>query len=200
MTLGTMTLMKWVYDEPKALHRLLDIITDVIIDMIKKLQSASEGKLCPDQCGCLPYGFALCSEVRHLISANVYNEFESPYLRKIGRECGTYMLHSCGTWERMLPIDIQDKNLMMVHFQTKEMDLKKVYDLTKGNISLCVGQSINLGEKYLWPNESSFYRYLMTAFPAPVPLAFTIGNIESYLAVQDELKGGTLGMFQWSPE
>jgi hypothetical protein len=195
--LGTMQLMHWIYDEPSALHRLLAIITEVLIGIILKLQASAGGRLCPDHCVCLPSGFALCSEVRHLISLDMYKEFESPYLRKIGRECGKYMLHSCGTWERTLSTDMQDENLMMVHFQTKEMNLAKVYDYTKGNLSLYVGPSVNLGDEYIWPDEASFYRHLIAAFPVPIPLSFSIGDIDSYLTVQEELGGGPSGMFNW---
>lgn len=197
--LGTMRLMEWIYEEPEALHRLIEKITNVLIDIIKKLQAASGGKLCPDCSSCLPYGFALCSEVRHLISTEVYNEFESPYLRKIGRECGSYMFHSCGTWERMLEIDTADPNLMLINFQSKEMDLEKVYEITRGNLSLGIGISVSLAEKYLWPDDASFFRHLMTVFPEPVPIEFGIKDIEGYLAVQTEMKGGTSGMFRWKP-
>ena len=164
LILGTMRLMQWIYDEPKALHELLEQITDMLVVIIHKLQKVTEGALCPDHCWCLPRGFALCSEVRHLISASMYEEFESPYLRRIGRQCGPYMIHSCGTWERMLPVDIKDENLIMINFQTKEMNLKKVYDYTQGKLSLYVGESINLGDQYTWPCETDFYRYFDVCF------------------------------------
>ena len=195
--LGTMKLMQWIYDEPRALHELLEQITNVMIEIIHKLQKAAGGELCPDHCGCLPRGFNLCSEVRSLLSASMFEEFEAPYLRRIGRQCGPYMIHSCGTWERTLPIDMQDENLMMVNFQTKEMNLKTVYEYTQGKLSMYVGESINLGERYLWPSETDFYRYLMSAFPAEVPLSFTIKDMNCYLQAQEELNGGTAGMFHW---
>jgi hypothetical protein len=195
--LGTMLLMQWIYDEPKALHELLEQITEMIISIVHRLQEAAGGELCPDHCTCLPHGFALCSEVRSLLSAGMYEEFESPYLRRIGQKCGPYMIHSCGTWERVLPIDMKDENLMMVNFQTKEMDLEKVFEYTQGKLSLYVGESINLGERFLWPRETDFYRYLMSAFPKMVPLSFSIKNMDSYLQAQQELQGGTEGMFKW---
>jgi hypothetical protein len=195
--LGSMQLMRWLHDEPQALHQLLEQITDIMIEIIHALQQAAGGALCPDHCICLPRGFALCSEVRSLLSATMYEEFESPYLRRIGQECGRYMIHSCGTWERTLPVDIKDENLMMVNFQTKEMNLRKVYDYTQGKLSLYVGESINLGDQYLWPCETDFYRHLMTAFPKAVPLSFTIKNAQNYLQAQEELGGSTAGMFLW---
>jgi hypothetical protein len=197
LVLGTMQLMHWIYDEPAALHEFLEIITDVLIDVVHRLQNATGGALCPDHCWCLPHGFALCSEVRSLLSVSMFEEFEAPCLRRIGRECGPYMIHSCGTWERTLPIDMQDENLVLVNFQTKEMNLEKVYAYTQGRLSLYVGESINLGDRYLWPCETDFYRYLMTAFPEEVPLSFSIKDMYGYLQAQEETGGGTAGMFRW---
>ena len=193
--LGTMRLMEWIIQQPAALHRLLDIVTDVLIDVIGKLRQAVGGKLCPDHCVCLDRGFALCSEVRTLISTDAYAEFEEPYLRRIGNVFGQYMIHSCGAWERTLPLDMQDENLMMVNFQTREMDLKKVYEYTKGSLSLCVGRSVNLDERYTWPDEYSFYRHLMLSFTAPVPIAFMISDLEGYHKALEETNGGPSGMF-----
>jgi len=195
--LGTMQLMHWIYDEPEALHELLEQITRIIIDVVIRLNSKTDGTICPDHGSCLPRGFALCSEVRSLLSVSMYEEFESPYLRRIGKACGPYMIHSCGTWERMLPVDIKDENLVMVNFQTKEMNLKKVYDYTQGQLSLYVGESINLGDQYTWPCETDFYRHLMSAFPEAVPLSFSIKDMDKYLQAQEELHGGTAGMFRW---
>jgi hypothetical protein len=195
--LGTMKLMQWIYDEPKALHELLEQITEIIIETITRLQTAAGGTLCPDHCTCLPCGYTINSEIRSLISLSMYNEFESPYLRRISKACGPYMIHSCGTWEQMLPVDMQDDNLVLIHFQTKEMDLKKVYDHTHGKLSMYVGESINLSDKYLWPCEADFYRYMMCAFPEVVPLSFSIKDMDSYLQVEEKCQGGTDGMFHW---
>jgi hypothetical protein len=63
-----------------------------------------------------------------------------------------------------------------------------------------VRRSFNLGDKYLFPDEVSFYRHLMLSFTEPVPLCFVIQDLEGYLAEQEELKGGPAGMFKWQPD
>lgn len=197
--LGTMRLMEWVYEEPQALHKLLDIITEILISIIKALQKVTEGNLAPDHGNCLKSGFALCSEVRHLISAEIYNEFEAPYLRRIGQVCGKYVIHSCGTWERTLKTDMSDPNLMMVHFQCKEMDLGKVYEITGGRLSLSAASSINLDERYTWPDEKSFFTYVMSVLPEPIPLLLRINDISQFLEALKETGGGTSRMFDRQP-
>jgi hypothetical protein len=79
------------------------------------------------------------------------------------------------------------------------MDLAKVYEITKGNLSLCVGLSSNLDERYTWPDEKSFYQYVMSVLPEPVPLQIRIGEVSQYLEAQKETGGGASRMFDWQP-
>lgn len=197
--LGTMKLMEWIYDEPDTLHRLLFMITDNLISTIWKLQAAVEECLCPDHSFCITKGFALCSEIRSLISSEAYNEFEAPYLKQIGEACGPFMIHSCGTWERTLNSVLENTKIMMINFQIKEMDIQKIITITKGNLSMKIGRSINLGEKYTWKDAASFFRHVIKNLPEVVPLEMDINtdDINTFINVQSELHGGKSGMFKW---
>ena len=128
-----------------------------------------------------------------MLSKEMYDEFEAPYLRKIGRACGPYMYHSCGTFERVLETDIRDPNLMMINFQTKEMNLKTVYAITKGNLPLSVGRSIDLDERYLFPDAKAFYTHLFTEFSEPVAVETIVYEVEPFLEAFAENGGGGLG-------
>jgi hypothetical protein len=172
--LGSMRLMTWIYDEPAALHQLLDRITDTIIDIIEKLKAATGGRICPEVDYCLDRGYGLCSEVRHLISAEAHAEFEAPYLRRISRACGLYAIHSCGTWERTIPALLADENLMLLNFQCREMDLPQVYSLTRGKVSISVKKSVDLDSRYTWENEQDFLAYAYSAIPEPIPVEIGI--------------------------
>jgi len=191
--MGTMRLMEWLYDYPQSVHALLRIITDQLIKLILSMKEAVNGNICPECSTCLPCGYSFCSEVRHFISKDAYDEFEAPYLRQISETCGLYAYHSCGTFERMLEIDMKDENLMYINFQTKEMDLKKVYELTGGRLSLAVGRSINLHERYIFPDAYSFYTHLFTEFPGPAPVEVSVNEIEAFLKALEATKGGLLG-------
>jgi hypothetical protein len=195
--LGTMRLMEWFYDEPAALHKLLKMITDTLIEFIKEFQNIVGGDYAPEGSSCLPGGFSLCSEVRSLISAEIYEEFEAPYLRQIGKECGIYMIHSCGTWERALPSVMQDPNIVLVNFQCKEMDLKKVIEITKGKLSLSIGISQNLGDKYTWPDRKSFYKYVITNLNESIPCEIIIDNLGDWIEAKNELGEKFAGMFKF---
>ena len=183
--LGSMRLMEWVYDEPKALHKLLQMITDVLITIIHRLQKATGNRLCPDSSFCMDTGYGLCSETRDLMSMESVREYESYYLRQIGDACGPYVFHGCGSWERTLPDVIADPNLMMINFQSKEMDLEKVRDLTNGKVSLSIGLSTGLDDRYIWPDEASFIKHLVSVFTQPVPIELAL-TFEGCLSLKTE--------------
>lgn len=193
LALGSQRMMEWMYDEPEALHKFLGIATEKIISFINLFKRFVDGNNSPDIQSCLTGCFNLHSESRHMLSAEAYAEYEAPYLRRIGAACGPYGYHSCGTFERVMETDMQDPNLVIANFQTKEMDLKKVYDITKGRLSLSVGRSINLHERYLWPDEKSFYKHLLTVFPGPVPIETHVQDAEAFLQAYKETGGGALG-------
>ena len=201
--LGTTRLMEWTYAEPRALKGLLKIITGVLVETLRRLQAAADGQLCPEVSGCLPRGFGLCSEVRALISAEQYAEFEAPYLRQLGAACGPYAIHGCGTWERTLPALLEDHNVMLINFQCREMDLRKVCALGGGRLSLSIGRSVELGEKYTWPDAASFYQYVISTLSEPMPVELLVydNNLHdaTFLAVQQQLQGGPSRMFCWRP-
>ena len=103
-----------------------------------------------------------------------YNEFEAPYLKRIGQACGKFTIHSCGTWERMLESVMNDSNVMLVEFQCKEMDLVKVWSITNGRLPLKVNRSKDLDERYVWDSSELFYRYVMDTLPVAIPLEMDI--------------------------
>lgn len=194
--LGTMRLMEWIYDEPKALCKLLQMITEVLIKVIKKIQEAVSGRLCPEDTYCIDRGYGFASEVRSLISSDAHREFEAPYLRQIGEECGEYTIHSCGSWERAIPSLVEDNNVMMINFQSREMDLRKVCELTKGKISISVQKSMDLDERYIWEDDMSFYKYVAASVPNPVPIEIRIDDIPAYYEFLKSYKQESFNIFK----
>ena len=168
--LGTMGLMEWMYGEPKALGRLLEKITDVIVRMIRALRDAAGGELYPETFYCMRGGFTLCSECRSLLSLEHYEQFEAPYLRRIGEEVGDYGIHSCGSWERTLPSGVDDPNLRAMHGQVRENDLDLLCRLSAGRMTLGIWHSENLSERYIWPDMMDFYAHVLATTPPGQPI------------------------------
>ena len=167
--LGTTTLLEWVYTEPETVHRLLDKITNTMIGMIHAQMEAAGGSLATGHFSCMRGGFDLCSEVRALLSQEIYEEFEAPYLRRIGEQLGPYGIHSCGSWERTIPSALSDPNLRAMQGQIKENDLATLCSMADGKLTLSVGPSMNVHTHYTWPDTESYLRHVLTTVPDTQP-------------------------------
>ncbi|MFH1970593.1 MAG: uroporphyrinogen decarboxylase family protein [Verrucomicrobiota bacterium] len=184
--LGTTTLMEWVYSEPETLHRLLDKITDVLIAMIGALRTATGGRIYrPRHAVCVRGGYDFGSECRALVSRNIYETFEAPRLRRIGATAGPYGIHSCGSWERTVPSALSDPNLRIMNGQIRENDLAQLCALANGGITLSIGPSANLDERYTWSRKEDFYAHVLRTVPRTQP--FEIGVSEDELALWNRL-------------
>lgn len=184
--LGTTTLMEWVYSEPETLHRLLDKITDVLIAMIGALRTAAGGRIShPHHGSCARGGYDLCSECRSLVSRDIYETFEAPRLRRIGATVGPYGIHSCGSWERTVPSALSDPNLRIMNGQIRENDLAQLCALARGRITLSIGPSANLDERYTWARKDDFYAHVLRTVPRTQP--FEIYMSEEELALWNRL-------------
>ena len=172
--LGTTVLMEWVYTEPRAVHRLLDKVTGVLIETLRALREAANGDMHGDIFACTRGGLCVCSECRSIISREIFEEFEAPYLRRMGDELGPYGIHSCGSWERTIPSAKADPHLRFMHGQVQENDLADLCELADGKILLAIGPSINVHERYIWPDKKSFFSYILRTVPRSQPLEVTI--------------------------
>lgn len=184
--LGTTVLMEWVYTEPSTLHRLLNKITEVIIDMLSAVRRAAGGCLHGDALACMRNAFCLCSECRSLVSVDIYEEFEAPYLARIGNRLGPYGIHSCGSWERTVPSALKDPHLRAMNGQVRENDLATLCALAKGGVMLSIGRSQNVHERYTWPDTESFFRHVLTTARFEQPMELSIS--ESDLGLWDRLE------------
>lgn len=189
--LGTTRLMEWLYTEPDAVRGLLENITAIIIDMIRAVRDAAGGTLHALHFGCMSNLFDLCSECRSLVSAEMFAEYDAPYLARIGRELGPYAIHSCGSWERTVPVSLNDPNLKGMNGQVRENDLDELCRLAAGRVVLSIGPSINLHEKYTWPDQAGFFAYVLRATLPNQPLEIRISESEMplYAGLYRKIRG-----------
>jgi hypothetical protein len=176
--LGTTVLLEWVYTEPATLRALLEKIMDVEIQMIAALKEASGNSLQGDAVSCMRGGFCFCSECRSLVSRRIYDEFEAPYLRRLGESIGPFAIHSCGSWERTVTSAIDDPNFRAMNGQIRENDLAELCDLAQGRVSLSIGPSRDLDELYTWPDITDFYEHILQTVPRTQPIEISISETD----------------------
>jgi hypothetical protein len=189
--LGTTVLLEWVFTQPEVLHRLLAKITHVLIAMIGALQKAAGETIHSHHFWCMRGGYDVASEVRSLISREVFEEFEAPYLERIGQRCGPYGIHSCGGWERSVLSSRADSRLRAMNGQVRENDLATLCRLADGKVALSIGPSINVNDRYTWPRREDFFRHVMEVVPASQPFETCLDEAELplWLQVHRQVRG-----------
>ena len=93
------------HDEPETVHRLLSMVTDVIIEFsLAQLEAIGSNPARPGHNACLSRsrgrmkGIGLSDDLATVVSPSVYEEFSRPYNERIADALGGVVIHSCGVW------------------------------------------------------------------------------------------------------
>lgn len=172
--LGSTVVMEWVYTEPQALKALLATLTDTLARMQLALQEAAGGRLDPQLVWCMRGGPDICSELRAIISADIYEKFEAPCVRELGRRVGPLVVHSCGDWARTVPSACADPNVRAMNGGSREVDVAALCRLAAGRMTLSVYPSRNCHEHLLWPDNESFWNHVLETVPPTQPFELSL--------------------------
>ena len=101
-----------MYTNPKEVHHLMRLVTDLIIKFVKEMRSR-----CPEFIPChypplyLPdgRGISISDDCLAVVSPKLYEEFALPYVNELSEEFGGAFIHSCGDFVHQLD------NLTKVH-------------------------------------------------------------------------------------
>jgi hypothetical protein len=93
------------HDEPETVHRLLAMITDVIIEFTRaQLEAIGPNPARPGHGACLSRprgrvsGIGLSDDLATVVSPQVYDRFCRPYDERIAAALGGVVIHACGVW------------------------------------------------------------------------------------------------------
>lgn len=181
---GTTLLLESLYTHPKEVHALLDMVTDVLIDHILECRRIVGGRLVPDHTPLLA-GYTLCSELRSEYSGEHYEEFEAPYLRRIGEAVGPLIIHASGRWEQSLPATLADPNIFHIVIWVRDTDLATVTGAIGDRISVEAWRS-DL-QRYGFPDSLSYYRYLLAGLRPETRFTIAHPDPEAWNQAWDEM-------------
>lgn len=156
---GSTQLLMGFYENPKAVHHLLNMATDIIIGHILECRKIAGDRLVSDHTRLLDGCYCICSEIRSQFSAEHYEEFEAPYLKKIGEAVGPLHIHVSGPIEQSVPATLKDRNIKHMKFWLKDSDLKSVVDLIGGQVSIDLFRN-NCMPALSFDTVADFYRYI----------------------------------------
>ena len=133
---GTTLLLQGFYENPKAIHQLLRMATDIIIEHIAECKKIAGDRLIGDHTYLLDGCYCLCSEIRCLYSREHYEEFDAPYLKEIGDAVGPLHIQASGPVDQSITSTVTDDNIRHMKIWLRDSDLSLVAKALGDKVSL----------------------------------------------------------------
>ncbi|MDI6858353.1 MAG: uroporphyrinogen decarboxylase family protein [Dehalococcoidia bacterium] len=135
-----------MYTNPKEVHHLMRMVTDLIIRFVREQRSR-----CPEYLPChypplwLPdgHGIAISDDGLAVISAKLYEEFCLPYVNELSDEFGGMMIHSCGNFVHQFGNLEKVHNLRGINFGASETPFEAVWERFQGKTAIITHLGLN---------------------------------------------------------
>jgi uroporphyrinogen-III decarboxylase len=150
LVVGEEQLMIAMYDQPHAVHALLEKITRLLTDFIRtqrEIAIAAGREFIP--CHYPPIwspdgdGISISEDMVAILSPRLWKEFSLPYINELVDAFGGVFVHSCGDFRHNLPNLRLVRNLTGIDFAASEMSFSAVSDVFAGEAVLSVRLGLN---------------------------------------------------------
>ncbi|MBN2365547.1 MAG: hypothetical protein EH225_06105 [Calditrichaeota bacterium] len=165
LIMGHNTLMSAMLSHPQEVHRLMRMVTDLMIDFIKEQRNLvvnSRIEFVPSMFQpWLPdgSGVAVSNDDWVMISPEMHDEFQVPYLNQISEEFGGIFIHSCGNWRHQFSSLKNIHLLRGIEFGASEVPFKEVFEHWNGKIVLACRIGFNIDFRF--PSMADYVRRIM---------------------------------------
>ena len=138
--------MPAMFTNPKEVHHLMRLVTDLIIAFVKEQEARS-----PEFIPChfppiwLPpgQGIAISDDGLAVIGPKLYEEFCLPYVNELSEEFGGIMIHSCGNFVHQLDNLAKVHNLRGLNFGASETPFEAVWERFNGKTAIIPHLGLN---------------------------------------------------------
>jgi hypothetical protein len=138
--------MMAMYTNPKEVHHLMRLATDLTIDYIKEQRARS-----PQFVAChypplwLPdgQGIAISDDALAVLSPKTYEDFALPYVNEMSEEFGGIFIHSCGNFVHQLDNLEKVNGLRGLNFGASEMPFDAVWERFNGKTAIIPHLGLN---------------------------------------------------------
>ena len=135
-----------MYTNPKEVHHLMRLMTDLIIAFVKEQRARSPEFLpCHFPPVWLPdgQGIAISEDCLAVLSPKLYREFALPYVNEVSEEFGGVFIHSCGNILHQLDNLAQVHNLRGLNFGVSETPFAPVWERFGGKTAVLPHLGLN---------------------------------------------------------
>ncbi len=156
---------------PDEVHRLLDMITDLMIEFAcaqREIVRSAGAEFVPSSFQ--PWipdgaGISVANDVAVMLSPDLHDEFGVPYLNRLSEAFGGIYIHSCGDWTHLFPSLEKVRGLRGLEFGASEAAYDKVLERFGGRTVLAC--RIGLHRDIRFAGMSDFVRRILAAAPTP---------------------------------
>jgi uroporphyrinogen-III decarboxylase len=154
-----------MYTNPKEVHHLMRLVTDLIVSYVKEQRRHS-----PEFMPChfpplwLPdgRGIAVSDDGLAVVSAKLYEEFCLPYMNELSDEFGGIMVHSCGNFVHQFDNLEKMHNLRGINFGVTETPFEAIWERFNGKTALIPHMGLNnTGDKVHFDDNASYLEHLL---------------------------------------
>jgi uroporphyrinogen decarboxylase-like protein len=167
LILGHNNFLMAMYTNPAAVHRLLQQVTDLTIAFVRAQREIAYSLGCefipsmfqpwiPDG-----LGISVSNDECVMMSAQMHDEFNVPYLNQLSEAFGGIYVHSCGKWTHQFPSLAKIRNLRGHEFGASEATFEPVLKHFGGKIVLACRVGLHRDLKFRGMND--FVRRVKTA-------------------------------------
>jgi Uroporphyrinogen decarboxylase (URO-D) len=138
--------MTAMYTNPKEVHHLMRMVTDLIVRYVKE-QRARSPQFNP--CHYPPFwlpdgrGISISDDGLAVISTKLYEEFCLPYVNELSEEFGGIMIHSCGNFVHQFDNLRKVHNLRGINFGASETPFEAVWERFNGKTAIIPHLGLN---------------------------------------------------------
>jgi hypothetical protein len=149
---------------PREVHRLLQMVTDLMIAFVRRQREAADGEFVPALFQpWLPdgWGLSVSNDECVMISARDHDEFSVPYLNQLSDAFGGIYLHSCGNWLHQIPSLEKVRHLRGLEFGASETPFAPVLAHFGGKVVLAC--RVGLHREVKFTGMADYVRHIMAA-------------------------------------
>lgn len=168
---GHTSFLEALLTAPREVHRLLDMITDLMIEFAtaqREIVRAAGAEFVPSSFQ--PWipdgrGLSVANDVAVMLSPGLHDEFGVPYLNRLSDAFGGVYIHSCGDWTHLFPSLEKVRVLRGLEFGGSEAPYDKV--LTRFGGRTVLACRVGLNRDLRFAGMADFVRRVIAAAPTP---------------------------------
>jgi len=135
-----------MYTNPREVHHLMRLVTDLIIAFVKEQRARSPEFLprhfppvwLPDG-----QGITISDDCAAVLSPKLYQEFALPYVNELSEEFGGIIIHSCGNFTHQFDNLAKVHNLRGLNFGASETPFAPVWERFGGKTAILPHLGLN---------------------------------------------------------